>query len=207
MTQAVLSSRALDEGRRFCSEFLEHPYLCYTEHGLHALFFSRLLMALPEPERYATWRGERFCVVQKEYPTASPLGKPKRQHWDIALVKSPPTSLREEHSFDFLRLALVFEFGMNASRGHLREDVRRVTHSEANLDHGVVFHFHRLSPPGCGFSGRDCSVDSSAICTLQEAESIQAKSEATVLYVMADPTEHFLRGAWEITAKGTRRLA
>jgi hypothetical protein len=35
----------------FCKEFVEHPYLCYTEHGLHALFFARLYERLPSPMR------------------------------------------------------------------------------------------------------------------------------------------------------------
>jgi hypothetical protein len=68
----------------FCRDFLSRPYLCYTEHGLHALFFSRLYDALPSEERYTYCNDRQLCVLQKEYPTATKLGKSKRQHWDIS---------------------------------------------------------------------------------------------------------------------------
>jgi hypothetical protein len=51
----------------FCKEFLSEPYLCYTEHGLHALFFTRLYMALPEALRYRRWNTNKVCTIQKEY--------------------------------------------------------------------------------------------------------------------------------------------
>ncbi len=41
--------QALEE---FVLNFIEHPYLAYTEHGLHALFFSDLLNRLPSLDRY-----------------------------------------------------------------------------------------------------------------------------------------------------------
>ena len=66
----------------FCKEFVEHPYLCYTEHGLHALFFARLYAALPPDERYLEFAGKRVSVVQKEYPTHHHLDRPRRQNWD-----------------------------------------------------------------------------------------------------------------------------
>jgi len=64
---------------QFCTEFMEHPYLCYTEHGQHALFYARLYNALSPEHRYTIWRGQKIGVVQKEYPTAGKLGKPRRQ--------------------------------------------------------------------------------------------------------------------------------
>jgi len=57
----------------FCVEFVDHPYLCYTEHGQHALFYTKLYSALPEELRYATWQQQKICVLQKEYPTAKNL--------------------------------------------------------------------------------------------------------------------------------------
>jgi hypothetical protein len=78
----------------FCTEFVKNPYLCYTEHGLHALFYTKLYNALTPAERYTEWAAHRVCVIQKEYPTARSLGKPRRQNWDIALIKTPPESLR-----------------------------------------------------------------------------------------------------------------
>ena len=87
----------------FCLEFAEHPYICYTEHGLHALFFSRLYDALPEDQRYFEWDGRKVCAVQKEYATADNLGKSKRQHWDIAVLRNLPVT-RMEHPYDFFGL-------------------------------------------------------------------------------------------------------
>ena len=73
----------------FCCEFVRNPYLCYTEHGQHALFFSRLLAAIPESQRHGFWREQKVCLVQKEYATASRLGKSRRQEWDVPVLKSP----------------------------------------------------------------------------------------------------------------------
>jgi len=70
----------------FCKDFIQDPYLCYTEHGQHALFYTMLYNALPPDQRTATWEGRSICLLQKEYPTAGKLGKPTRQHWDIALL-------------------------------------------------------------------------------------------------------------------------
>ncbi len=36
----------------FFEEFITYSYLCYTEHGQHALFYSKLFAALPEEQRY-----------------------------------------------------------------------------------------------------------------------------------------------------------
>ncbi len=195
---------AADVARRFCEEFLCHPYLCYTEHGLHALFFSRLLEALPSTQRYSTWQGKKFCIVQKEYPTATPLGKSKRQHWDISVIRIPP-KISQKNSFDYLGLSAVFEFGMNASKEHLKEDIRRLTHQGANLDHGFALHFHRICEPGKSLSRRDCSSDSNKVCTLSDAQDIQNGTEATVFYVMSDPTGTYQCGFWEINAQSTKK--
>ena len=58
----------------FCKEFLENPYLCYTEHGLHALFYTRLYNKLSDSDRFFTYKNQMVCVIQKEYPTESKLG-------------------------------------------------------------------------------------------------------------------------------------
>ena len=31
--------------KEFCLEFVQNPYLCYTEHGLHARFYAMLYNA------------------------------------------------------------------------------------------------------------------------------------------------------------------
>lgn len=207
MTNSETKALLVETARRFCTEFLDYPYLAYTEHGLHALFFSRILAALPESSRYSDWQDKRFCVVQKEYPTATDLDKAKRQHWDIAVIRTPPSSHRDANSFDYLRLFAVFEFGMNASREHLREDIRRLAHSGANLDNGFALHFHRLCKPGRGLSGRDWSSDSKAVCTREEAQEILGDSPVTLFYVMADPTGTHPNGLWEIDAQNVKKLA
>ena len=74
---------------KFCKDFVEHPYRCYTEHGLHALFYTKLYNALPEPALYRDVGGREMCVIQKEYPTHDSIGRSRRQHWDIAVIKTP----------------------------------------------------------------------------------------------------------------------
>jgi len=70
----------------FCKEFLDYPYLCYTEHGQHCRFAARLYEVIPAGERYQTLGGHRMCRVQKEYPTHMHLGKSRRPHWDMSLI-------------------------------------------------------------------------------------------------------------------------
>ena len=64
--------------KEFCLEFVENPYCCYTEHGLHARLFTRLYNALPDDQRYRCWDGHQVCVIQQEYPTAHDLDKSRR---------------------------------------------------------------------------------------------------------------------------------
>lgn len=73
----------------FCMDFVQNPYKSYTEHGQHALFFSMLMNAFPEHQRYITFDNKKVCFIQKEYPTLENLEKSKRQHWDIAILKEP----------------------------------------------------------------------------------------------------------------------
>ena len=67
-TNAEAVKLTRDELEGFCHEFLDHPYLCYTEHGLHSRFASRLYRAMPDGQQDLTV-GYRICRVQKEYPT------------------------------------------------------------------------------------------------------------------------------------------
>ena len=86
---SLMKKTVEDTIEKFCAEFVTHPYICYTEHGQHARFYSHLYGALPEKRRYVDWKQKKVCSLQKEYPTAGALGKTRRQHWDIALIKSP----------------------------------------------------------------------------------------------------------------------
>jgi hypothetical protein len=182
----------------FCRTFVEHPYLCYTEHGQHALFYTQLYNALPSEQRYTTWQRQKICVIQKEYPTAGDLGKPRRQHWDIAVLKTPPESLATESAYDYLKLAAVIEFGMNESKKHLVEDLRRLCHADANLSQGFVVHLYRLSAPGDLFSKRDWTSGSKRILSPQQVAELAADIPIEVYYALADSTGRYAPGVWRI---------
>jgi hypothetical protein len=186
--------------RQFCLEFIQCPYLCYTEHGLHARFYTMLYNALPADQRYTTWHNHKVCVIQKEYPTAGPLGKPQRQNWDIALIKTPPQSLADgiASSYDFLRLAAVVEVGMNEAEEHLRDDLERLSHPDANVDQGYIIHLYRLSKPGAPLSDRDRSSASRRIVSKERVAEIAAGKPIEVFYGLYDSTRKYAPGAWHI---------
>jgi hypothetical protein len=195
----------------FCVEFVAKPYLCYTEHGLHALFFTRLYNALPEDGRYGDCDGETICLVQKEYPTATNLGRPKRQHWDVALIKDfkgrlesmPPAG---PGSYDRLRLAAAVEFGLNEPLAHLRGDIARLSHDKANVDQGFAVHLYRLSEPGNLFSRRDWSASSGRVKTPQEIDDALPDNPVEVYYALPDrccKDEH-KPGVWRISGGKAR---
>ena len=182
---------------RFCAEFIENPYLCYTEHGQHALFYTKLYNALSLEQRYTTWQGQKVCVVQKEYPTAGGLGKPHRQHWDIAVIRTPAESIPTECSgYDYLKLAAVVEFGMNEAAEHLKDDIERLCHQEANLIQGFIVHLYRLSKPGALFLNRDWSSNSARILTPEDAVELSTGKPVEIYYGMADSTGKHKLGAW-----------
>ncbi len=182
----------------FCHAFVEHPYLCYTEHGQHALFYTQFYNALPPEQRYTTWQGQKIGVIQKEYPIAGDLDKPRRQHWDIAVLKTPPESLTTESAYDYLKLAAVIEFGMNESKPHLVEDLRRLRHRDANLSQGFIVHLYRLSKPGNLFSKRDWTSGSKRILSPQEVAELAADKPVEVYYALADSTGCYAPGVWGI---------
>ena len=183
----------------FCSRFVEDPYLCYTEHGWHAFFYTLLYNALPADQRYVPWQAHGVCAVQREYPTAGALGKPKRQHWDIAVISSPPQSAKAEpSSYDYLRLAAVVEFGMNAPEEHLLDDIERLCHREANLEHGFIVHLYRLSQAGAKISERDGSSDSRQVLTLDQVVRLAAGKPVEVFYALCDSTGKHGCAAWVI---------
>jgi len=199
--------------QQFCLEFLENPYLCYTEHGLHALFFTRLYQALPDYQRYTCWEGQRVSVLQKEYPSAHPLGKPKRQGWDIALIKTPPESSAGtgKPAYDYLRLAAVVEFGLNEAVENLEDDLQRLCHDAANVDHGFLVHLYRLSESGSLFSGRDWPANSARILSVDEVADVAKGTNTTgkpieIFYGLYDRTGRYLSGIWWITRDEIRRL-
>ena len=182
----------------FCLEFVHNPYLCYTEHGQHALFYSMLFNALPEQEHYLDWQNQKVCVLQKEYPTAGKLGKPQRQHWDIAILKAPPESVGTKSSYDYLKLFAAVEFGMNEAEKHLKEDIRRLCHDDANVEHRFIVHLYRLSESGNPFSGRDWSPKSPRILTVEKALELVMGKSVEIFYAIADRTSVHQSGVWNI---------
>jgi hypothetical protein len=147
---------------KFIRDFAESPYDCYTEHGQHALFFTKLYNALPEDKRYhmievAPGHKERVCTIQKEYRTKVDLGKKRRQNWDIAVIKEPDCHV--QNNYDYLPLSAIVEFGMNEGLDHLVDDFLRVSHPEANADHRYIVHLYRLSGASDKISGRDWSAN------------------------------------------------
>lgn len=183
----------------FCLDFIRNPYLCYTEHGQHASFYSMLYNALPEEQRYVIWSGQKVCVIQKEYPTADKLIKPQRQHWDIAVLKSPPESIVEgAGSYDFLKLFAAIEFGMNEAIEHLEDDIERLCHPEANLEHAFIVHLYRLSESGNLFSSRDWSSDSKRTVKVEDFQEMSVGKNVEIFYGMFDGTGRHQSGVWII---------
>jgi hypothetical protein len=183
----------------FCNEFVRDPYLCYTEHGLHALFFSKLYNALPEESRYTACNGHRLCVLQKEYPTAHHLGKSRRQHWDISLIRTPVEAPDRPNVYDYLPLAAVVEFGLNCPSNHLGEDIRRLCHEGANVDNRFVVHLYRLSPAADKISGRDWAPESNILCSRESVQVVLRNRPVEVFYGVVDATEANQSGLWIIT--------
>ncbi len=191
---------------QFCLDFLRHPYLCYTEHGQHALYFSTLFAALPEHARFGTWQGQKVSMLQKEYPTATHLGKSQRQHWDIALLKSPLSSrISGPRAYDYLLLQAAIEFGMNEAPEHLRDDIKRLTHPDCNMDYGFVVHLHRLSDAKSHFSGRDWSPTSARFLDRETIHQLVLGKPVEVYFAVADQTRPTDNGAWLIPSVGPIR--
>jgi hypothetical protein len=184
----------------FCCEYVRNPYLCYTEHGYHALFFSDLLASIPESLRYVSFNGQKTCIVQKEYPTAGNLGKSQRQHWDIAVFETPLSSKGETSAgFDYLRLEAVIEFGLNSPEEHLRDDIARITNPYSNTMNGILVHLYRISDARSPFSKRDWSPRSKRILHKEEIYPIIENKPVEVFYAMADQTKTRESGAWLIS--------
>lgn len=159
---------------QFCKEFIDNPYNCYTEHGQHALFYAMLKKnyeqnSIQTDHSYNEIGKGNVSIIQKEYPTFDDLGKPRRQNWDIALIKTPfepgvdKIGSVKEPPYDYLQLDAVVEFGLNENIEHLVDDFLRVSHPLANTDNGYIVHLYRLSGAGKQNSGRDWSPNAKDI--------------------------------------------
>lgn len=183
----------------FCLDFVRNPYLCYTEHGQHALFYTMLYNATPVEQRLIPWENRKVCMFQKEYPTAGKLDKPQRQHWDVAILKSLPESeLSGPGSYDYLKLYAVVEFGLNASVEHLKDDIERLSHVDSNVDHSFIVHLYRLSQSGKLFSNRDWSSKSKQILSPDNILELFRGDSLEIFYGMADSTGEHKSGIWSI---------
>lgn len=192
-----MEDRVRDAILNFTGEFVSNPYLSYTEHGIHALFFNRLYSAIPENSRYFTWDGQKVCALQKEYPTACDLGKSQRQNWDISIIKTPPETNSEKNPYDYFRLNSVVEFGMNEAGDHLEDDINRLAHPDSNVDNKFCLHLYRFSE---GFSGRDWSIRSKRILSLGDIHKMVENTDVIVYLAVADITRTAKTGLWKITA-------
>ncbi|CAK8716232.1 hypothetical protein GCAAIG_05645 [Candidatus Electronema halotolerans] len=190
----------------FCVEFVNHPYLCYTEHGQHALFYTRLYNLLPEEERYVSYQNQRVCILQKEYPTATNLGKPKRQHWDVSVLATLPTNKLTREGYDYLPLLASIEFGLNATEEHLKDDIERLGHPDANVMQGFIVHLYRLSPSGHQFSRRDLSNKTKNMLTPQQVGDLTVGRSVEIYYGMADSTGKYQSGVWHISGDNVEPL-
>ena len=178
----------LQVGREFTCEFTQDPYLCYTEHGQHAYFYNQLFSAIPGEERFTYFQDQRVCILQKEYPTHSHVGRSQRQHWDISVIRTPTESTNPNYqSFDYLRLNVIAEFGLNAHPAHLEDDIERMMHADANADHLVAFHLYRLGEHAGRLSRRDISQNSTAFASLNECLQCIGNHPVHFFYAVYNP--------------------
>lgn len=199
-TNAEAVTLTRDELEGFCHEFLEHPYLCYTEHGLHSRFASRLYRAMPEGSRYLTVGGYRICRTQKEYPTHMDLDRSKRQHWDVSMIAQADRLPTCVYPLDHMPSATVIEFGLNEPLAHLWDDIERLSHDGSNLHQGFAAHFYRLSENSSRPSARDCSPGAKHVRAAPAIQPLLAGTNIEVILVVVDPTKRNASGVWRITA-------
>jgi hypothetical protein len=183
----------------FCKEFLAHPYLCYTEHGQHCRFATRLYQAIPAGERYQILGGLRMCRVQKEYPTHRDLSRSRRQHWDVSLIAKSAELPRCRFPYDHLPLAAVVEFGLNCKLNHLRDDIQRLSHPDSNVHQGFAAHLFRLSEARERPSARDWSPRSRQLHATDVIKPLLDKTTIEVYLGVSDPTNTNPSGLWRIT--------
>jgi len=170
---------------QFCQEFMKNPYRCYTEHGIHALFYHDLLENIPESLRFLRKEkdGKEICIAQKEYPMADSGGKSRRAHWDIAVL-NPFLENAGEPWYDFLKLNSVVEFCLNEGEVHLKDDKERLMKA-ANIDHKYIVHLFRVSN---GESRKDLKPNSARIISRGKFEEIMRGSGISSHYIMVDGT-------------------
>jgi hypothetical protein len=188
----------------FCFEFLARPYLCYTEHGLHALFYASLVGNIPEKERTVRVGDKDIHVVQKEYPMVDKQGRSKRAHWDIAVLDDVQTSDRLRW-YDTLRLNSAIEFGLNESIDHLRRDVQRLSHENSGMKRGYIIHLHRFSR---SVTRRDWIREHARAASRASIDSILRNEgrNVTAYFVGVDSVTGTRDGPWRLDGRSEPRL-
>jgi len=138
--------------KKLLTEFGDQPYMCYTEHGIHARFYQILAEAIKNSGIKGTFEFQKSMqigLIQKEYPTKNHLGRTQRQHWDIAIIDpKQPKPKNNQHNltgYDFLKLHSVVEFGLNDSLEHLIDDIDRLLHNDSNVELKYIVHLMRSS--------------------------------------------------------------
>ena len=195
----------------FCFDFIESPYLCYTEHGLHALFYHRLLTDLSINERCIEVDGKgsnrkRICMVQKEYPMAEKRKKDsKRAHWDIAVLNSEQ-KVDSKKWYDRLKLNSVEEFGLNEKMDHVSDDISRICFNQHNgsIQNGFVVHLYRFSK---SISGRDWQNRHKGYALPGDIrKKIGRKQNLVAYWLFIDGETGKKRGPFRIDCRGCRRV-
>jgi hypothetical protein len=183
---------------------------------VHAYFFARLYAALPNSARYLRDPPIkiRVCRIQKEYPTPTRIQKSRRQGWDICLLRDPwresKTAARGLPHYDRLDTEAIIEFGLNATRAHLCEDLRRLAHPDVCAERRYAVHLLRVSESSSRVSRRDISrnarpsIDAGNLSWIQEAMAMAATPSVTVLLCRPDPRAPQL---WRISAEKLEDLS
>ena len=199
---ADLTEKTLVE---FCKEFVANPYLQYTEHGLHALFFARLYNAIQVECRYFEFLERKVCVVQKEYPTHHDLGSSRRQNWDISVITTPVVMPDHKHPYDHLPLAAVVEFSMNYDEKHITSDIKRLSHESSNVGLRLVAHLYRLGLKK-RISSRVRSTDSDKIYSKEDIQALLNSSKVVAYYGLSDESGKRPNGLWRLTGDEIRPI-
>ena len=195
-----------DTIRSFCLEFLDNPYLCYTEHGLHALFYHQLMNNIPKNRRYIKPDGKRICVVQKEYPMAEKRkADSKRAHWDIAIL-SPKQVVDGKKWYDRLKLNSVVEFGLNEKKDHAIDDINRIDYNQRNgsIQNGFIVHFYRYSK---SMTRRDWQNRHKGYARPSDLQKkIRRKQNILAYWLLIDGETGKKKGPWKIDYRGCHKV-
>jgi hypothetical protein len=199
----------------FCKEFLDYPYLCRTEHCLHARFYHQMLIKLSFDNGYARFRGQRICIVQKEYPTGGRLDSDRRSNWDIAIIDVPVSSMpNREETLENLKLNTAIEFGLNADRAHLERDIQRLCHEDNDkiLKKRFIMHFYRISKT---ISMRDWSPQAERFLNEEDIQNLlqnNFRGQNLVVYYAKSGDDKICKGPhepciWRITSAKNVKIA